>query len=97
MIYDPERALWVPGRRRFLFLAGAAALAPFLRVAPPVVDSYTDSYSHGFGRVIDAVNDLVRALEGIPIPAGRVVAVSRGGVFLPPHEWPAFVFEAEKP
>lgn len=30
MIYDPERLLWRPGRRSFLFMFGAAILAPSL-------------------------------------------------------------------
>jgi hypothetical protein len=30
MDYDPELSLWVPGRRRFLFLLGAAVVAPSL-------------------------------------------------------------------
>src|SRR5690242_3695316 len=28
--YDPEKALWKPGRRAFFFLAGSAMLAPML-------------------------------------------------------------------
>jgi hypothetical protein len=28
--YDPERALWKPGRRSFLFMLGAAVVAPML-------------------------------------------------------------------
>lgn len=30
VIYDPERALWRPGRRSFLFMFGAAIVAPSL-------------------------------------------------------------------
>jgi hypothetical protein len=33
--YDPERALWVPGRRRFMFLGlGALAAAALGQIAP---------------------------------------------------------------
>lgn len=31
MDYDPERELWIPGRRKFLFLGLSAALFPFLQ------------------------------------------------------------------
>lgn len=31
MDYDPEKELWIPGRRKFLFLGLSAALFPFLQ------------------------------------------------------------------
>lgn len=34
MIYDPERLLWRPGRRSFLFMFGAAVVAPSLPDLP---------------------------------------------------------------
>ena len=37
MIYDPERALWRPGRRSFLFMFGAAVVAPSLPFDPEKV------------------------------------------------------------
>ena len=46
MEYDPERALWVPGRRRFLFLGLGATLSSLLP-APPLsmIAAATDTTS----------------------------------------------------
>lgn len=35
--FDPERALWKPGRRSFLFMFGAALVAPMLPEAPKTI------------------------------------------------------------
>lgn len=45
MIYDPELALWKPGRRSFLFMFGAAIVAPSL---PDLPDTDTTVYSVKF-------------------------------------------------
>ena len=34
--YDPERALWVSGRRSFLFMFGAAAVGTLMPSVPPL-------------------------------------------------------------
>lgn len=34
MIYDPERALWMPNRRKFFLMGLAAGIAPFLPDMP---------------------------------------------------------------
>lgn len=46
MIYDPERALWKPGRRSFLFMFGAAIVAPSL---PDAVLKNQDYVFHFYG------------------------------------------------
>lgn len=39
--YDPERALWRPGRRSFLFLMGGALVGTILEPGPALVEAAT--------------------------------------------------------
>lgn len=38
--YDPDRALWIPGRRRFLVMSGLALARTVLGVKPRSLDRY---------------------------------------------------------
>lgn len=50
--FDPERALWKPGRRSFLFMFGAALVAPSLvEVKPEVIVRHSNDYENTWTQI----------------------------------------------
>jgi len=68
MEFDPERSLWVPGRRSFLFMMGSAAVGALI----PSVPSMT--------RLVDPVTGIVARLDSKVLPEPLNIASALGDV-----------------
>lgn len=77
--FDPDRALWKPGRRTFFFGLGAALLAPMLPDMPKSAIFKPEGLSMRFMRQYHLVasNDLTRLdiLMTLPIPEHLLMRV----------------------